>query len=198
VHPVNWTIHDDQDDNENLTVYVNYTTGGTTASISAALKGGDSFLWTLPDIEATDVVVNITVIDTGGLKGWDQSGPFTIKAPPPPSSVEANYKPVVAVIFAIILAVAGVWSSKRRPRKGGKDGMAVAKAFMFTSIPFVVAEAATGVASFITGQLSIPPAIGPGTAVDMTVLLAGIAVAVLRAVKSKTSRTEETGTSGSW
>jgi len=33
---------------------------------------------------------------------------------PPPPSVEANYKPVVAVIFAIVLAVAGAYSSKKR------------------------------------------------------------------------------------
>jgi len=176
-------MHDDQDVDANLTVYVNYTTAGTTYSIVAGLKDGESFLWTLPDVEATDVVVNITVIDSGGLKGWDESGPFTIKAPPPPPSVEANYKPVVAVIFAIILAMAGVWSSRRRPWKGGKDRMAVAKAFAIASMPFVVAEAVTGVISFATGQLPMPPATGTGMAVDAGILIAGLAVSLYRILK---------------
>jgi len=58
--------------------------------------------------------------------------------------------------------------------------MAVAKAFMITSMPFILAEAATGVASFLTGQLSIPPAVGPGTALDLAILVAGLAVQGLK------------------
>jgi hypothetical protein len=97
-----------------------------------------------------------------------------------------NYKPVVALIFAIILFVAGVWSSKRRPWKGGKDRRAaVMKASAITSMPFVLAEAATGVVSFLTGQLSIPPPIGVGTVVDVTILVAGLLVALSRARKTR-------------
>ena len=97
-----------------------------------------------------------------------------------PPSVEANYKPVVVVMFAIVLAVAGVWSSRRKPWKGGKDGMAAVKAFAVTSLPFVLVEAATGIASFLTGELKIPPSVGSGTAVDLAILVAGIAVAMAR------------------
>jgi hypothetical protein len=94
----------------------------------------------------------------------------------PPPEVAVNYKPLVALVFAIILLVAGIWSSKRRPWKGGKDRMAVMKAFTFTSMPFVLAEAATGLVSLLTGQLSIPPPVGPGTALDLAILVAGLAV----------------------
>ncbi len=188
-----WTMHDNEDVNANLTVYINYTTGGVTSQIAAALKGQLSSTWTLPDVEANDVVVNITVIDTGGLKGWSQSGPFTIKAPPPPE-VAANYKPIVALIFAIILLVAGIWSSKKKPWKGGKDRMAVAKAFAIFSLPFVLAEATTGVISLLTGQLSMPPLVGAGTSVDLAILLAGMVVAVLQIVRTKPSGAEETST----
>lgn len=110
----------------------------------------------------------------------------------PPIEVTVNYKPVVALIFAIILLIAGVWSSRRRPWMGGKDRMAVTKAFAITSIPFVLAEAATGVASFFTGQLPMPPLVGAGTAVDLAISFAGIAVAILRIVRTKPSGAEAT------
>jgi len=96
-----------------------------------------------------------------------------------------NYKPIVALVFAIILLVAGVWSSTRRPWKGGRDRMAVAKAFIITSVPFALAEAATGITPYVTGQLSIPPALGFGTAVDLGVLMAGLIVALARVLKAR-------------
>jgi len=194
VHTINWTMHDDQDADDNLTVYVNYTTGGTTASVVAAVKGGESFLWTLPDIEAADIVVNITVIDTGGLKAWDQSGSFTIKAPPPPPEVVANYKPIVALVFAIILAVVGTWSSKKRPWKGRTERRTVMKAFTFTSIPFVLAESATGILSLSFEPLRIPPLIGWGTAIDILILVAGVLFSLLRLARKGGGGVEPQGT----
>jgi len=113
---------------------------------------------------------------------------------PPDVKTEVNYKPFVAAVFAINLAVVGLWSSRRRPWKDGKGRMAVTKAFMFTSMPFVLAEAATGVASFLTGQLSMPPLVGAGTAVDLAILLAGIVVAILRIVRTKPLGAGETNT----
>ena len=59
------------------------------------------------------------------------------------------------------------------------------KAFAFTSMPFVLIESATGIVSFFTGGLSIPPAVGVGTAVDLAVLLTGPAVAVIRVIRKK-------------
>jgi hypothetical protein len=56
----------------------------------------------------------------------------------------------------------------------------VVKAFAFTSLPFVIAEAGTGVISFATGMLMIPPLVGIGTGIDLVILLAGVVVAVLR------------------
>ncbi len=102
----------------------------------------------------------------------------------PPIEVAVNYKPMVALVFAITLLVAGAWSSKRRPWKGGTGEMATMKAFAITSLPFVIAEAVTSIASFLTGQLSMPPAVGIGTAVDMGILVTGVAVALYRALKA--------------
>ena len=103
--------------------------------------------------------------------------------PTQPPSVEANYKPLVALVFAVILAVVGVWSSKKKPWKGGKDRMAVAKAFVIMSLPFVLAEAATGIVSFMTGELSIPPLLGLGTALDFAIFMSGLVVTLLSAGK---------------
>jgi len=108
-------------------------------------------------------------------------GPFV--PPPPPPSVEANYKPLVALVFAVILAVVGVWSSKRRPWKGGKDRMAVAKAFMITSMPFVLAEILTGALSVYFEPLRIPPVVGWGTGADVLILVAGVLFPLLRLVR---------------
>jgi hypothetical protein len=109
----------------------------------------------------------------------------------PPVEVSVNYKPVVAVMFAIILLAAGVWSSQRRPWKGGKDRVAVAKAFMLTSMPFVLVEAATGILSLSFEPLRIPPLIGWGTGVDCTILAMGFVFLVARLVWKGESKAEQ-------
>ena len=93
--------------------------------------------------------------------------------------------PDVAVMFAVTLLVAGIWSSKRKLWKGGKDRMAVLKALMIASMPFVLAEAATGVVPFFTGQLSIPPPFGAGTVLDAAILVAGLSVALVREMRMR-------------
>ena len=52
--------------------------------------------------------------------------------------------------------------------------MAVMKAFVVFSLPFVLAETAFGVTSLITGGFSIPPLTGPGAAADLAVLFVGL------------------------
>jgi hypothetical protein len=63
--------------------------------------------------------------------------------------------------------------------------MAVVKAFAITSLPFVLMEAATGVLSFATGILRMPPSVGVGTVADLIILLAGVGVVVLRKSKMR-------------
>jgi len=65
--------------------------------------------------------------------------------------------------------------------------MAVAKAFIIFSLPFFLAEAVTGVVSFATGQLSIPPLFEAGTIIDLTILMAGLGVLFVRVSKTKPS-----------
>ncbi len=125
---------------------------------------------------------NISYYSVDNLNNTEQVRWLVVGQPP---DVAVNYKPIVALIFAVILLVAGVWSSKRRPWKGGKDRMAVVKAFAIVSLPFILAEAMTGIISFISGELRIPPSFGVGMAVDLTILLAGLAVVALTTLKAK-------------
>jgi hypothetical protein len=115
---ITWTMTDDTTPNANLTIYINYTTGGVTSPIVAALKGQVSFAWALPNIEANDVVVNITVIDSGGLKGWSQSGPFAIKTPPsPPPDFLSQYWWLIVIIVAVVIVLLLLALMKRRRPK---------------------------------------------------------------------------------
>jgi len=97
-------------------------------------------------------------------------------SPPPP---EPNWKPLVAAVFAVLLAIVGAWSADRSPWTTGRRPRL--RAFAFTAVPFVAAEAATGVVSLTTGLLSMPPILGAGAALDSSILVAGLAASVIRA-----------------
>ena len=89
-------------------------------------------------------------------------------------SAEVNWKPIIAAMFSGVLLAAGAWSTKRSLRKVRERG-AIAR-HLGVALVFVAAEACTGVVSALTGALSIPPLIGPGTAVDLGILSAGLAM----------------------
>ncbi len=66
----------------------------------------------------------------------------------------------------------------------------MAKAFAFISLPFVLAEAMTGIISRISGELRIPPYFDVGMAVDLVILLVGLGVAVPTVLKARQSKVE--------
>jgi subtilase family serine protease len=103
----------------------------------------------------------------------------TIEGAPLPPAREPNWKPLVAAIFAAVLAVVGVGSARRAPSRVGSRPRL--RAFALTALPFVALEAGTGVASLLTGLLTIPPLLGVGTAVDVAILVVGVAVPIQRA-----------------
>jgi len=127
---------------------------------------------------AYEVVLQVTD-DDGNVSATQ----ITVTVRAPPSTPEPNWKPLVAATFAFVLALMGAWSSRRAPwRTGSRRAL---RAFAFTALPFVVAEAGTGVTSLLTGVLAIPPLLGAGTAVDLAILVAGIAVPAWR-VRTRT------------
>ncbi len=127
---------------------------------------------------------SIDMLDNTEAERWRE---LTISGEPPPE-VETNYKPLIALIFAVILVIFGLWSSKRRPWKGGNDRKAVMKAFVITSIPFVLAEVVTGLTSFTIVELRIPPYIGLGVLIDLAILLVGLSIATIRILKGRRNK----------
>jgi parallel beta-helix repeat protein len=89
---------------------------------------------------------------------------------------EANNKPLIALIFAIILLLVGSYVSYKRPLnfKGEvtKDRLLT---WFIVVLPFVIAEIVTGVVSLVTGMLSVPPLLGVGMIVDTAILVGGLA-----------------------
>jgi hypothetical protein len=114
---------------------------------------------------------------------------LTVRGQPPPPEVTVNYKPIVALMFAIILAVVGAYSSNKRP-------LAIVKtrkrkfipSWSILAIPFITVEAATGILSLSFEPLRVPPLVGWGTGVDCSVLFAGLLLMLLRLISRMKER----------
>jgi hypothetical protein len=110
-------------------------------------------------------------------------GQFNIESP---EKEEYNWKPLIAVIFSIILLVAGLLASYFRPvRFKGTLGRDRFMTFFLIPFPFIIAELITGIVSFFTGLLTIPPLLDVGMIVDLIVLVAGIIGIMVILVKGK-------------
>jgi hypothetical protein len=110
----------------------------------------------------------------------DTSGNFasysdTFNIEPEDEPDEYNWKPIIALVFAIILLIIGILTVYNRPMKFTgileKDRWYTLFAGV---IPFVIAEAITGFISLFTGFLAVPPILGLGMIVDLVILIAGI------------------------
>ena len=120
-HAISWSMQDNEDADVNLTVFVNYSTGGITYPVAQALKGQENYQWTLLDIEADDVIINITVIDTGGMKGWAQSNPFKVSASL--SELIGHYWWLLAAtIVAVIIVILALVTMQRRQEENANQG----------------------------------------------------------------------------
>ncbi len=187
------TIHKSEEQATTATAFtLTATDPGCGVNVTRYRIDGGSWItysggFTLPEGEHNISYLSNDMLNNTERERWLV---VTVEGTTTPPEVAVNYKPIVALIFATVLLVAGVWSSRRKPWKGGKDRMAVAKAFILTPMPFVAAEAVTGVISFLTGELRIPPVVGVGMAVDCAILILGLVVLVTRAMKKKTG-TEE-------
>jgi hypothetical protein len=111
---------------------------------------------------------------------WDSnSGTFDM-LPEDKGGEEYNWKPVIALIFSIILLLFGLLMSNKRPlRFKGTRQKDKLYTFLGGVLPFVIAEAATGVVSLVTGALSVPPVMGAGLVVDVAVLAIGLIVCMM-------------------
>lgn len=77
-HDIVWNMSDLKDSNDQLTVYINFSYGGGSmgGSIAGPLLGGpnpNTYSWTTPFLNATDVAINVTVIDADGYASFDEA-----------------------------------------------------------------------------------------------------------------------------
>ncbi len=77
LHRIWWNMSDPQDLNTALRVFLNYSynAGANRGAIAGSLAGTPNpnwHAWTVPPIDATDVRVNLTVVDTAGARGYDE------------------------------------------------------------------------------------------------------------------------------
>jgi hypothetical protein len=88
---------------------------------------------------------------------------------------ETNNKPLIALIFSIILLIVGSYVSYKRPLDI-KWEISRNRLFtwLFVVLPFVVAEIITGIISLFTGLLSVPPLLGIGMMVDIAIFFSGL------------------------
>jgi len=98
-----------------------------------------------------------------------------------------NWKPLVAALFSFTIALVGVFTARKHPRPFPRHP--VAKTWAVYVLPFVLFEAATGVLSYVTGLLAIPPLLGLGTLVDLLILGVGVVApyTLLRRASSATA-----------
>ncbi|MCK4266107.1 MAG: Ig-like domain-containing protein, partial [Thermoplasmata archaeon] len=104
-HQIEFTALDTEDDPANLTVFLNYTSGAGNGEITQLQGNRTPYTWTLPTINATDVIVNATVIDSDGNKSYDDSPEFTIDSSPPEvvSTNPANNTTGISIFQPVVI-----------------------------------------------------------------------------------------------
>lgn len=115
-----------------------------------------------------------------------ENGTFEIEPAKEPE--EYNWKPVIALIFTVILLIIGLVVVYNRPMKfTGELSKDRWYSFFFGVLPFACAEAITGIISFFTGLLAVPPILGLGMIVDLTILIIGLISIITIYKKGKTT-----------
>lgn len=122
-------------------------------------------------------LVSFRSVDRLGNLEPEQTLELSVDGPRPATASSRNLKPLVAAVFAVALASFGMMSARRAPK--GAASRRTLIPFVVTSLPFVLAEIATGVVSLFTGLLAIPPLWGAGMAVDLTIFSAGLVSSLL-------------------
>lgn len=85
-HDIWWNCTDTEDTaTDSLTVYLNYTSSDGSGTIAGPLVNETDrpHTWNIPLIDAADVVVNATVIDSNGAKGYFDTPDFVIDSTAP-------------------------------------------------------------------------------------------------------------------
>jgi hypothetical protein len=141
-----------------------------------SVDGGEPFRYERP----------LAFVDPGRheVRFWSLDRLGNEEAPRTATIVVPNWKPVVALVFAIVLAIVGVFAVRRWPVPESSPPRTWARVVL----PWVVAEALTGVASLFTAVLAIPPLLGIGLVVDVVILSLGLLLPCLQLWRSTRDR----------
>ncbi|HLE46236.1 MAG TPA: Ig-like domain-containing protein, partial [Thermoplasmata archaeon] len=154
--------------------------GGVTGTVSWLDSGS-----TLVFLPSTDLRRNGTYTATVGASARDVAGnllsqpamwSFRVEPEPAPTSTATqNWKPVIALLFAVLLEIAAIPIAMRMSRRPGAPW---ARPLLIASV-FAAGELATGVVSMGVPALAVPPLIGAGFVLDVVIFAAGMALVLL-------------------
>jgi hypothetical protein len=178
-----WTASDDWQLSANSVgiAYGRLQEGWATISTDEANDG--SYYWDSSNILCPGTYwINLSVQDSKGQIAFDIGNySFNVSCP---VKGEYNWKPLVAFMFTILLLIIGTLLSYKRPLKLIKRSKEKRiYTWIITVFPFMTAEIATGIVSYFTGLLSMPPFFGIGIAIDLTLLIAGLATFMISYMK---------------
>jgi hypothetical protein len=113
-----------------------------------------------------------------------------------PERLEENLKLLIAIVFAIILAIVGLLVTLKRPFVSKDGEQRRGFTFLAIALPFVLVEISTGILSLLVPAIEVPPWFGLGMILDLAILIAGIVVELVVFVKNKSPREEEEESEG--
>jgi hypothetical protein len=108
-----------------------------------------------------------------------------------PASQEENLKPLIAIVFAIVLATIGAMLALKRPFISEEGNEKKGFTFLAVAFPFVLAETLTGILSMFVPAIEVPPWFGLGMILDLAILIAGLVVELVVFSKNKSPGAEE-------
>ncbi|MEE9340150.1 MAG: hypothetical protein V3V21_00620, partial [Thermoplasmata archaeon] len=108
-----------------------------------------------------------------------------------PAALEDNLKPLIAIVFAIVLAIVGALLALKRPFISEKGKEKRAFTFLAVAFPFVLAEILTGISSLFVPAMEVPPWFGLGMIIDLAILAGGLVIELVIFAKNKSPEKEE-------
>ncbi|MCK4443535.1 MAG: hypothetical protein KAW09_03260, partial [Thermoplasmata archaeon] len=171
--------------------------GSGVASSWYVIDGGNETQYFIPfNMEVGSHTVEYHSIDNLGNEETPLTFQVTIEGHPDvEEEAGANYKPVLSIVFAIVLLILGLISCRRvveneeESEKGEYFEGFDKKSFIMFSLSFALIEIVIGAVSAVTGALSIPPALGAGLIVDLVIFIAGLLIAFFWNKKEKAKPT---------
>ena len=122
-HRIWWNMSDAQDGNPALAVYLNYSSSAGSGAIAGPLAGTanpNSYVWTVPAIDTADLAVNLTAVDTGGLRGWSTALVPVVDSTPPSVASTVPGNGATGVLTSTNVQV--TWTEAMNPIATGSPG----------------------------------------------------------------------------